>query len=78
MMTPIAMRMSQQKSEYLAGMRCPIKEFQESLEITKCGVMQYVGRLARDPATVGGIAVAMYLVSLALLSPSSTQPPSPF
>mmetsp|Transcript_12378 Transcript_12378/g.28851 ORF Transcript_12378/g.28851 Transcript_12378/m.28851 type:complete len:212 (-) Transcript_12378:250-885(-) len=65
MMTPIAMQMSQQRTEYLAEMRCPIKELQESLEVTRCGIMRFASTL--DPLTVGGGFLVMYALTVMAL-----------
>jgi hypothetical protein len=78
MLTPIAVKMSQDKGNYLTGMRCPVREFQEALEVTKCGIMQYAGTLARDPATIGAVFIGMYLLTVACVSAPPSEPPSPF
>lgn len=78
MLTPIAVKMSQDKGNYLTGMRCPVREFQEALEVTKCGIMQYAGTLARDPATIGAVFIGMYLLTVACVSAPPSEPLSPF
>ena len=69
--------MAQERGEHIANMRCPLREFQEALEVTKCGVMQYVGRL--DPFNVAAAAVGMYLFTVLQISQGSAPPaPPPF
>lgn len=53
------------QSDYVR--RCPVTEILESLEETRCGVMQAFGGL--QPSTLLGVAAIMYAVSVLQLSP---------
>mmetsp|Transcript_56219 Transcript_56219/g.132482 ORF Transcript_56219/g.132482 Transcript_56219/m.132482 type:complete len:204 (-) Transcript_56219:322-933(-) len=65
MLDPMAAAMLQEQSDYVR--RCPVTEILESLEETRCGVMQAFGGL--QPSTLLGVAAIMYAVSVLQLSP---------
>eukprot|EP00287_Rhodomonas_sp_CCMP768_P006182 CAMPEP_0196722170 /NCGR_PEP_ID=MMETSP1091-20130531/4579_1 /TAXON_ID=302021 /ORGANISM="Rhodomonas sp., Strain CCMP768" /LENGTH=137 /DNA_ID=CAMNT_0042063801 /DNA_START=284 /DNA_END=697 /DNA_ORIENTATION=- len=64
MLDPMANAMLQEQSDYMR--QCPVTEILESLEETRCGVMQAFSVLR--PSTILGAALIMYAISVLQLS----------
>lgn len=64
MLDPMAAAMLEGQGDYMRS--CPVTEILESLEETRCGVMQAFSAL--QPSTLLGLAAVMYAISVLQLS----------
>mmetsp|Transcript_52758 Transcript_52758/g.107632 ORF Transcript_52758/g.107632 Transcript_52758/m.107632 type:complete len:219 (+) Transcript_52758:144-800(+) len=64
MLDPMAMAMVESQSDYVR--RCPVKDIQEAMELTRCGVMLAFSKL--EPRTLLGAAMIMYAISVLQIS----------